>query len=104
MTAHALDTHQHAAFCKNCDAAIAGNYCHQCGQATHLHVPSAREFLHEFIAHYVRAGQPGALPGRTLDDAGTPVDMDCVERVRMDATSLGMNEAAIRLRVATDCE
>lgn len=53
MTAHALDTHQHAAFCKNCDAAIAGNYCHQCGQATHLHVPSAREFLHEFIAHYV---------------------------------------------------
>lgn len=53
MTAHALDTHQHAGFCKNCDAATTGNYCHQCGQATHLHVPSAREFLHEFIAHYV---------------------------------------------------
>lgn len=53
MTAHALDTHQHAGFCKNCDAAATGNYCHQCGQATHLHVPSAREFLHEFIAHYV---------------------------------------------------
>ncbi|MDK6079516.1 hypothetical protein [Massilia varians] len=53
MTAHALDTHQQAAFCKNCDTAISGNYCHQCGQATHLHVPSAREFLHEFIAHYV---------------------------------------------------
>lgn len=53
MTAHALDTHQHAGFCKNCDAATSGNYCHQCGQATHLHVPSAREFLHEFIAHYV---------------------------------------------------
>lgn len=53
LTAHAFDTHQHAGFCKNCDAAISGNYCHQCGQATHLHVPSAREFLHEFIAHYV---------------------------------------------------
>lgn len=53
MTAHAIDAPQHARFCRNCDAAISGNYCHQCGQATHLHVPSAREFLHEFIAHYV---------------------------------------------------
>ena len=53
MTAHALDTHQHAGFCKNCDAATSGNYCPQCGQATHLHVPSAREFLHEFVSHYV---------------------------------------------------
>jgi hypothetical protein len=39
--------------CKNCDATTSANFCHQCGQATHLHVPSAREFLHEFIAHYV---------------------------------------------------
>jgi len=39
--------------CKNCAAVTNGNFCHQCGQATHLHVPSAREFLHEFIAHYV---------------------------------------------------
>jgi hypothetical protein len=53
LTTHALDTHQHAEFCKNCDAATSGNYCHQCGQATHLHVPSAREFLHEFVSHYV---------------------------------------------------
>lgn len=45
---------QHAtSVCKNCRAATDGNYCHHCGQATHLHVPSAREFLHEFIAHYV---------------------------------------------------
>lgn len=45
---------QHAtSVCKNCSAATSGHYCHQCGQATHLHVPSAREFLHEFIAHYV---------------------------------------------------
>lgn len=39
--------------CKNCGAVATGNFCHQCGQSTHLHVPSAREFLHEFIAHYV---------------------------------------------------
>ena len=43
----------HGAACKNCGTATQGNYCQQCGQATHLHVPSAREFLHEFVAHYV---------------------------------------------------
>ena len=32
---------------------MPGNFCQGCGQAAHLHVPSAREFLHEFIAHYV---------------------------------------------------
>ncbi|MEW6762288.1 MAG: DUF3667 domain-containing protein [Pseudomonadota bacterium] len=53
MTTDALIEHQHAATCKNCDATTNGNFCHQCGQATHLHVPSAREFLHEFMAHYV---------------------------------------------------
>ena len=46
-------THDAVATCKNCCAPTAGNYCQQCGQATHLHVPSASEFLHEFIAHYV---------------------------------------------------
>ncbi len=53
MTTDALIEHQHAATCKNCGATTNGNFCHQCGQATHLHVPSAREFLHEFMAHYV---------------------------------------------------
>ena len=46
-------THHANLACKNCGADAQGNYCQQCGQATHLHVPSAREFLHEFIAHYV---------------------------------------------------
>jgi len=46
-------THHASLACKNCGADTQGNYCNQCGQATHLHVPSAREFLHEFIAHYV---------------------------------------------------
>jgi hypothetical protein len=50
--------------CKNCCAATSGNYCQLCGQATHLHVPSAREFLHEFIAHYV------ALEGKLWKSLG----------------------------------
>lgn len=53
MTPDALVSHAHTAACKNCDALAKGNYCHECGQATHLHVPSAREFLHEFVSHYV---------------------------------------------------
>lgn len=53
MTTEALVSHHHADACKNCGVTTSGNFCHQCGQATHLHVPSAREFLHEFIAHYV---------------------------------------------------
>jgi hypothetical protein len=42
-----------AAHCPNCGTQLSGNFCQGCGQAAHLHVPSAREFLHEFIAHYV---------------------------------------------------
>ncbi|VXC43601.1 DUF3667 domain-containing protein [Massilia sp. 9I] len=53
MTTDAIEHRQHTSSCKNCDATTSGNYCHQCGQATHLHVPSAREFLHEFLSHYV---------------------------------------------------
>jgi hypothetical protein len=39
--------------CANCATAVSGNFCPGCGQETTLHVPSAREFLHEFIGHYV---------------------------------------------------
>ena len=39
--------------CHNCGAAVSGNFCAACGQETALHVASAREFLHEFIGHYV---------------------------------------------------
>jgi hypothetical protein len=48
-----LQVQHAAAFCPNCGAQLSGNFCQGCGQAAHLHVPSAREFLHEFIAHYV---------------------------------------------------
>ncbi|RNF32468.1 hypothetical protein NM04_01665 [Massilia aurea] len=52
MSSHTLTDHASIP-CKNCGTTTHGNYCQQCGQATHLHMPSAREFLHEFIAHYV---------------------------------------------------
>jgi len=57
--------HHASNVCKNCRSDTSGNYCQQCGQATHLHVPSAREFLHEFIAHYV------ALEGKLWKTLGT---------------------------------
>jgi len=45
--------HHSPSNCLNCGAALNGNFCAACGQAARLHVPSAREFLHEFVAHYV---------------------------------------------------
>ncbi|MGJ7916413.1 DUF3667 domain-containing protein [Massilia sp. LXY-6] len=52
--------HHAASACANCGATVSGNFCHECGQATVLHPPSTREFLHEFIGHYV------ALEGKLL--------------------------------------
>lgn len=49
---------EEAANCHNCGAAVSYHYCAVCGQETRLHVPSAGEFVHEFIGHYV------ALEGR----------------------------------------
>lgn len=39
--------------CRNCGAPAGGNFCPQCGQDTKPHPPTAREFLHEFVGHYV---------------------------------------------------
>ena len=45
--------HHTASDCPNCGTKVSRHYCHECGQETVLHPPSTREFLHEFIGHYV---------------------------------------------------
>src|SRR5258708_2958615 len=47
-----------AAHCRNCGAATLGAYCHACGQSTRERVPTVREFVHEFIGHYVALEGP----------------------------------------------
>lgn len=56
--------HHAASDCANCGADVSGNFCHQCGQEAVLHPPSAREFMHEFIGHYV------ALEGKLWKSMG----------------------------------
>jgi hypothetical protein len=41
------------AYCRNCGAHAPGKFCGECGQETKLHPPSAWEFVHEFITHYI---------------------------------------------------
>jgi hypothetical protein len=50
--------HDESQYCLNCSAAVDYHYCAVCGQETKVHVPSASEFIHEFVGHYV------ALEGR----------------------------------------
>jgi hypothetical protein len=52
-----LPLHVH---CPSCLANASGQFCSACGEALHPHLPSAREFAHEFIGHYV------ALEGKLL--------------------------------------
>ena len=52
---HATTTH-----CRNCGTSVSDKFCPGCGQHTALHLPSAGEFLHEFIGHTV------ALEGKLL--------------------------------------
>ncbi len=59
-----VDLHQAASDCPNCGAHVSGNFCHACGQETVLHPPSTREFMHEFIGHYV------ALEGKLWKSLG----------------------------------
>ncbi|HWW68411.1 MAG TPA: DUF3667 domain-containing protein [Duganella sp.] len=54
IAAHSVpDSHAPAGQCPNCDAVLTGAFCANCGQEAHLHHASTREFLHEFIGHYV---------------------------------------------------
>jgi hypothetical protein len=41
--------------CRNCGAEAPDAYCPRCGQETNEHLPTAREFVHEFVLHYVAA-------------------------------------------------
>jgi hypothetical protein len=45
--------HAHPSDCLNCGSAVHANFCAHCGQDTVVHMPSAFEFLHEFVGHYV---------------------------------------------------
>ncbi|USX26514.1 DUF3667 domain-containing protein [Oxalobacteraceae bacterium OTU3CINTB1] len=52
--AHSVpDSHAPAGRCPNCEAVLTGAFCASCGQEAHLHHASTREFLHEFVGHYV---------------------------------------------------
>ncbi len=41
--------------CRNCGAYAPDQYCPRCGQDTDEHLPSARQFMHEFLLHYFAA-------------------------------------------------
>ena len=47
------DPHARATICRNCGATAEARFCPDCGQATTLHPPTVREFVHEFITHSV---------------------------------------------------
>jgi Protein of unknown function (DUF3667) len=55
-----LSPHQETTYCRSCGSEAHGKFCSACGEETEVAVPSAGEFLHEFIGHYV------ALEGKLL--------------------------------------
>jgi len=42
-----------AACCPSCQAPAVDKFCSRCGESIAVHAPSAGEFLHEFVGHYV---------------------------------------------------
>ena len=46
---------RHSLNCRNCGGSAPERFCPRCGQETTEHLPSAREFLHEFVLHYFAA-------------------------------------------------
>ncbi len=53
----AVDAHDDAVVagrrCRDCGALAERRYCPECAQATALHPPSVREFVHEFVGHHL---------------------------------------------------
>ncbi|ATQ76596.1 hypothetical protein CR152_20305 [Massilia violaceinigra] len=80
MPAHGA--HEHATSCANCNATLAGAFCHQCGQHAHVHkslLHLGEEVLHG-ILHFDAKGwrtlpmlvaRPGQLTRRYIDGQRT---------------------------------
>lgn len=72
------DGHTHETHCLNCDALLAGPFCHECGQHAHVHHTLAA-FFHDFlhgVLHFegkiwrtlpLLAWKPGELTRRYID-------------------------------------
>jgi hypothetical protein len=50
-----LDLTRKSPYCRNCNSHAPDRYCPHCGQETNEHLPSARDFVHEFVLHYFAA-------------------------------------------------
>src|SRR3954470_19347495 len=70
--------HTHESHCLNCGAELAGRFCHECGQHTHVH-RTLSAFFHDFlhgVLHFegkiwrtlpLLAWKPGELTRRYID-------------------------------------
>ena len=56
--------------CRNCGTPAGGKFCPECGQDTQPHPPTAREFLHEFVGHYIALEGPLWITLKTLARPG----------------------------------
>jgi hypothetical protein len=52
MTSHVA---RETLYCRNCGSHAPEHFCPRCGQETSEHLPTAREFVHEFVLHYFAA-------------------------------------------------
>ncbi|MFB9245566.1 DUF3667 domain-containing protein [Massilia antarctica] len=80
--AAAQGAHGHATSCANCNATLAGEFCHQCGQHAHVHkslLHLAEEVLHGILHFDTKAwrtipmlvARPGQLTRRYIDGQRT---------------------------------
>jgi hypothetical protein len=50
---HDVTEHEAARCCPNCQAPARDKFCSLCGETLTVHSPTAGEFFHEFIGHYI---------------------------------------------------
>ncbi len=55
MIARESSTARESPHCRNCGDYAPDKYCPNCGQETKEYLPTAREFVHEFVLHYLAA-------------------------------------------------